>query len=568
MKDSLHTAIIIITVILLITGAAGATVNLGFAPSSESPARSLDSQQPDTMRYDMGGYYYMFGPTNLWGAVRFTTPASFELRCLYLQMYNPNSVTDGVTVYVKADDGGQPGTTLAGPITIDGPLWLGGNWLDVEMESPYLNFAPGEDFYVLCGSAPGGNPEDGWFLYIDNNGNTDDRSAYATNPDGPWNSGLSGDLIMRAGGILADFVDLAAVSCFTESGRFFIPEDSDANLRARIRNEGSMPVYSYDVTWTVTNEVNQIVFEADDTFGPMALGAETTVSCPQVWQPESRGFFTVEAVVTAANDANADNNTASLEQGVSLSGESWYSFDDGEWDANVTLPAGMGWGQRFNPAAELVQIDSVQVAVAGDLFISDVRLVQFNSIVAQEMWSYSGPLSQGVNTIDLTGATVQIGGDGVGLGYFFQDGGPIYRDSDAPLAGSNPYMEAVSYQLAGAAWTVVEDGDWGLRIFCTDIIPVEPEVSLDLIDGFKLLGSYPNPFNQTTAIRFQQSAFSQVSWQVYDAAGRLVASIDEGWLRPGIHRVIFDAGDLVSGVYLYQLHAGEAAATGRMVLLK
>lgn len=543
-------------------------VTLGYAPAADDPGRSSDSAQPDTVQYDNGGYYYMFGPTNLWGYVRFTVPAEFELRCIYLQMYNPNADYGDVTVYVKADDSGEPGETIAGPIIDEGPNWINGDWLDIDLETPYPAFSAGEDFYIVFGPAPGGYPEEGWFLYVDADGNSDGRSAYGTSEAGPWNSDLPGDLIIRAGGILSNYVDLSAEACFSESGRFFIPEESDVQLNARIRNQGSLPVFSYDVTWIITDQSAQSVFESTDSFGPLGLNAESTVSCPDLWHPANSGYYTVEAVITALDDANPDNDTVSLEQGVSLSGQYWYSFDDGEWDANVTLPLGMGWGQRFNPAAELVRIDSVQIAVAGDLSSSDVRLVQFNGMITAEVWNYNGPLWQGVNTIDLTNENVQIGGDGIGLGYFYQDGGAIYRDSDAPLAGSNLYMEAVSYQLSGAAWTPVDNGDWGLRIFCTDIIAVEPEVILNLFNGFQLLGNYPNPFNSSTAISIQQPAFGKVSLSVYDVEGRLVETLDQGWLTTGVHKILFNAGSLPSGVYLYQVFFSDVQASGRMVLIK
>ena len=55
---------------------------------------------------------------------------------------------------------------------------------------------------------------------------------------------------------------------------------------------------------------------------------------------------------------------------------------------------------------------------------------------------------------------------------------------------------------------------------------------------------------------------------MYDTAGRLVASLVEGWQQAGWHEVAFDGSKLVSGVYLFTLTAGENLATGKMVLLK
>ena len=186
--------------LLLQSPARGADVMI--APSGQ-PVEicGLDSPQPDTIRYDDGGSYYLYGPANLWGCVRFTAPQDFELRCIYVQMLNNHNVSNGVQVSVRQNSGGQPGALISGPYRFPGPLWIGGIWLDVELDQPFPTFGAGQDFMVVLGPAPTGPPTQGWFLYFDNNGNTENRSGYATSQSGPYNfQFLIGDLIVRAGG--------------------------------------------------------------------------------------------------------------------------------------------------------------------------------------------------------------------------------------------------------------------------------------------------------------------------------------------------------------------------------
>jgi hypothetical protein len=78
----------------------------------------------------------------------------------------------------------------------------------------------------------------------------------------------------------------------------------------------------------------------------------------------------------------------------------------------------------------------------------------------------------------------------------------------------------------------------------------------------------PNPFNPTTAISFKLQAASFVTLKVYDTAGRLVASLVNGWREAGQHKVTFDGSGLASGVYLYTLTADQKTATGKMILMK
>ena len=87
-------------------------------------------------------------------------------------------------------------------------------------------------------------------------------------------------------------------------------------------------------------------------------------------------------------------------------------------------------------------------------------------------------------------------------------------------------------------------------------------------ESVKLLENYPNPFNPRTAISFQLSAFSQVSLKVYDTAGRLVATLLDGWREAGSHQVTWDASGLPSGIYICRITAGSWSSSEKLILLK
>ncbi|MFH1734827.1 MAG: right-handed parallel beta-helix repeat-containing protein [bacterium] len=80
--------------------------------------------------------------------------------------------------------------------------------------------------------------------------------------------------------------------------------------------------------------------------------------------------------------------------------------------------------------------------------------------------------------------------------------------------------------------------------------------------------AYPNPFNPSTAISIQLSAFSEVNLSVFDISGRLVAELVDGWREAGVHRVIFDGSGLASGVYIYRLSSQEFRVSGKTLLLR
>jgi hypothetical protein len=89
-----------------------------------------------------------------------------------------------------------------------------------------------------------------------------------------------------------------------------------------------------------------------------------------------------------------------------------------------------------------------------------------------------------------------------------------------------------------------------------------------LIPSGLTLTTAPNPFNSATVLSYELQAPSYVSLKVYDTAGRLVATLADGWRGAGEHQVTFDGSGLASGVYIYRLEAGEYMAGGKLVLLK
>jgi hypothetical protein len=87
-------------------------------------------------------------------------------------------------------------------------------------------------------------------------------------------------------------------------------------------------------------------------------------------------------------------------------------------------------------------------------------------------------------------------------------------------------------------------------------------------DAHALHRSYPNPFNPATTLSFSLAEAGLVSLKVYDITAREVAALVNGYRSAGVHEVTFDASNLASGIYVYQMQAGNFSASGKMVLMK
>ena len=72
-------------------------------------------------------------------------------------------------------------------------------------------------------------------------------------------------------------------------------------------------------------------------------------------------------------------------------------------------------------------------------------------------------------------------------------------------------------------------------------------------EKFELFQNYPNPFNPSTTISYLVPTASNVSLKVYDILGKEVATLDEGMKEPGYHQKEWNAGNIASGMYIYQL---------------
>jgi len=97
-------------------------------------------------------------------------------------------------------------------------------------------------------------------------------------------------------------------------------------------------------------------------------------------------------------------------------------------------------------------------------------------------------------------------------------------------------------------------------------VPVAPLTPYTL----HLSPCFPNPFNSSTTISFSlpsTSTLTSTSLRVYDTQGRLVTELLNSKLEAGEHRVVWEAGNLGSGVYLVRLESRGEAMCRKVVLL-
>jgi flagellar hook assembly protein FlgD len=113
----------------------------------------------------------------------------------------------------------------------------------------------------------------------------------------------------------------------------------------------------------------------------------------------------------------------------------------------------------------------------------------------------------------------------------------------------------------------IEDGK---QVVISDSRISKLKVSSELIPTvYALEQNYPNPFNPSTTIEFSlPEDVSSVKLTIYNALGERVAELVNGSLTAGRYSYQWDASDVATGMYIYELRTDNFVSIKKMVLLK
>jgi photosystem II stability/assembly factor-like uncharacterized protein len=156
----------------------------------------------------------------------------------------------------------------------------------------------------------------------------------------------------------------------------------------------------------------------------------------------------------------------------------------------------------------------------------------------------------------------------------------IFNTTDGGLywfsqtSGITQVLRQTSFADALNGWAV---GDLGTVLHITNggTTFIEEE-GMESLKNFSLEQNFPNPFNPITSIQYAVSNRQFVTLKVYDLLGREIVTLVNEVKPAGEYEVEFNASNLpsrqgsalMSGIYFYQLKAGEFVETRKMVLLR
>jgi hypothetical protein len=126
------------------------------------------------------------------------------------------------------------------------------------------------------------------------------------------------------------------------------------------------------------------------------------------------------------------------------------------------------------------------------------------------------------------------------------------------LIGGN-FMTLNDYQTSISKFGIYDLTDTPLPVN-------EDEINNEI--GFVLFQNYPNPFNPSTTIKFSLPYSGNITLKIYDILGNEIKKLYSGFKNRGLHSFAFDANNLASGIYFYQLQFGNSVLTKKLLLIK
>jgi len=133
-----------------------------------------------------------------------------------------------------------------------------------------------------------------------------------------------------------------------------------------------------------------------------------------------------------------------------------------------------------------------------------------------------------------------------GYGYLLQE------ISGGVEAGSHRIVEGVEIVISNEKVSI-------LKITKQEAVPTT----------YSLEQNYPNPFNPSTVIEFSlPEDVSNVKLTIYNALGQKVAELVNTSLVAGKYSYKWDATNIATGMYIYELRTEKFVSTKKMVLLR
>ncbi len=299
----------------------------------------------------------------------------------------------------------------------------------------------------------------------------------------------------------------------------------------------------------------------------------------------SDSVFTISPLITVTDPNGGENWTSGTQHNITWNSQIItdvsidYSTNNGSnWISVVaSTPASSGSYNWTVPSTV-----STQCLVR----ISDVVDVSIND-VSDAAFTISAPLNPAVTVTAPNGGESWIAGTTKQVKWTHQD--INYVKIEYSTNNGNDWTLVIASIIAAFGnynWIIpntpsanclvrISDVDSAeINDISNNVFTIDPPVSVENLnsgipDEYDLFQSYPNPFNPSTVIKFSlPEAVSNVNLSIYNALGEKVAELVNTSLSAGNYSYQWNAQNLATGMYIYELRTENFVSVKKMILMK
>lgn len=149
----------------------------------------------------------------------------------------------------------------------------------------------------------------------------------------------------------------------------------------------------------------------------------------------------------------------------------------------------------------------------------------------------------------------------------------VQNNAATPTASNFAYPQSVFVDShSGHIWVTDFDNNRVLRFDVSTLTGIDESNATPVLTNYFLGQNYPNPFNPSTRIQYAIRSTQFVTLKVYDVLGKEVVTLVNEDKSAGNYEVEFNISVIKnqasSGIYFYQIKAGDFIQTKKMALIK
>ena len=301
--------------------------------------------------------------------------------------------------------------------------------------------------------------------------------------------------------------------------------------------------------------------------------------------------FGMDSISLDGGYLTSSTDTAYFNNGIYLNDQEYLVVTQNDMQSQFNInPLGDNLGIFFGE----VYWDEIYFGVPGPYSVPALRFGQSMNIYyySEFGWSQTGYYLDNSPTFGAKNDTINAKGniegfikdnlnnplEGVKVIYGYEEmypGDPIFVETN-----SNGYfifrdlsiLKKVEFEKQGyfapdTSLQIRPDSTITINIKMPKIVGIS-EVHPPVVNNFSLSQNFPNPFNSTTTFIYSLQEDEPVEINIFGEKGELIQKLFKGYQNKGEYKVSWNADNLASGIYFYEVKTKNQKLSKKCILLK